>query len=98
MQFLVTAYDGTDSDAPQRRQAVRAEHIVLGEKLKAQGHLLYAGAILNEEGQMKGSAMFFEFPDQTGLDEWLQQEPYVSGKVWDKIEIQACRVGPMFNQ
>ena len=23
-------------------------------------------------------------------------EPYVTGKVWEKIEIKPCKVGPMF--
>lgn len=40
MQFLVLGYDGKDSDAPSRRQAVRQQHIELGNKLMAEGKIV----------------------------------------------------------
>jgi len=36
------------------------------------------------------------FKDRQELDEWLKIEPYVIRRVWEKIEVQPCRVGPSF--
>jgi uncharacterized protein YciI len=91
MQFLLTAYDGTDSGAPARRLKVRPVHLELVEKLKNSGEFLFGGAILDDNGQMIGSMIVYEFPDRKSLDEWLKQEPYIYGKVWEKITIVPFR-------
>jgi len=91
MQFLVIGLDGTDKDAPARRQAVRADHIALGDKLLASGNMWYGAALLNDEGGMKGSMLMMDFPSEKELQEWLDVEPYVTGKVWVKLEIQKCK-------
>jgi uncharacterized protein YciI len=96
MQFLVTAFDGTDAQALNRRLAARAAHIELGNKYMEEGKHLYAAAILNESEAMIGSVMIVEFSDREGLDSWLKEEPYVVGKVWEKIDIKPCKVGPSF--
>ena len=33
-------------------------------------------------------------PEQ--LDAWLAAEPYVTGKVWENIQIIPCKISPMF--
>ena len=96
MQFLITAFDGTDSEAGARRMANRTAHLELGDKMIAQGSLLYAAAILNEDDSMVGSSMVVEFPSRSEVDEWLKVEPYVTGGVWKEIEIRKCRTGPAF--
>jgi hypothetical protein len=96
MQFLVLAYDGIDSDALDRRMAARPAHVALGDKLRDEGKLHFATAILDDSGKMIGSMLVAEFEDRAGLDQWLEVEPYVTGKVWEKIEIRPCRVGPSF--
>ena len=96
MQFLVTAFDGTDSEALNRRLACRAAHIELGNKYRDRGNHLYAAAILNDSEQMIGSSMVVEFSNRAELDSWLTEEPYVTGKVWEKIDIKLCKVGPSF--
>ena len=98
MQFLVTAFDGTDSEALNRRLAVRSAHVELGNKYRDQGKHLYAAAILNDSEQMIGSVMIVDFKDRTELDSWLSEEPYVTGKVWEKIDIKPCKVGPSFTK
>ena len=40
-----------------------------------------AGAILDDAGNMIGSAVFAEFPTREHLDAWLAREPYVRQKV-----------------
>ncbi|MDL2294471.1 YciI family protein [Ruminococcaceae bacterium OttesenSCG-928-D13] len=93
MQFLITAYDGTDPQAPARRQAVRAEHLAGAERMYREKTLLYAAAILNDAGGMAGSAMIVDFPSREAMQaEWLDNEPYITGDVWRKIEIVPCAV------
>ena len=92
MQFLVLAHDGTDAEAPARRQRVRADHLAAAGRLKARGHFILGGAILDPEGRMVGSAVVFDFPDRAQLDDYLARDPYVTGKVWQHIEVHPFRV------
>ena len=96
MQFLLMGYDGTDEKALDRRMAVREAHIERNDKLRDEGHLLFAVAILDQAGKMIGSSLVYEFDKREDLDQWLKVEPYITGKVWEKIEIMPCRVGPSF--
>ncbi len=96
MQYLITAYDGKDSEALSRRMAARGAHIETGDRMKAAGELHFAAAILNDEGAMIGSMMVTEFSSRAELDSWLKVEPYVTGNVWETIDVQPCRVGPSF--
>ena len=96
MQFLVLGYDGTDEEALNRRLAVREAHIKLGDELRDSGNLLYGVAMLSDEGMMKGSMLVADFPNRAALDAWLAEEPYVTGKVWEKVEVIPCKVGPSF--
>lgn len=96
MQFLVLGYDGTDPEAPARRQVARPAHIEVGDKMAKTGEMLCALALTNEKEQMIGSAVIYNFPSRAELDACLAQEPYVTGKVWQKIEIKSCKLGPSF--
>jgi uncharacterized protein len=96
MQFMLLAYDGTDTGAPARRLAVREQHIALGDKLVAEGKMLYGTAILDENGNMIGSMLIVEYDSRTELDKWLEIEPYITGDVWRDIQIRPVRVGPSF--
>ena len=91
MQFLITAYDGTDSEAQARRSAARPAHIDKAQTLLAGGHVLIGGAILNEKEEMIGSSLVVEFESREKLDQWLQNDPYVTAKVWQDITVQAFR-------
>ena len=94
MQFILTAYD--HPDALSRRAECRQRHLEHGDLLRAEGKLLYAAALLNENEEMVGSMMVFNFVDHMALEEYLVNEPYVKGGVWDKIEVRRCKVGPAF--
>lgn len=96
MQFLVMAYDGTDEKALERRLAVREEHLKSIEIRFNDGEHLFGGAILNDEGNMIGSMMVVNYPSREELDNWLKVEPYVTGNVWQKIDIQSCNVASTF--
>lgn len=91
-QYFITAYDFTDAEALDRRMAARPAHLEGVRKLKETGNFLIGGAILNPEGKMIGSSLFMQFRNEEELQQWLTEEPYVNGKVWDKIEIKPFRV------
>ncbi|MBN2255036.1 MAG: hypothetical protein JW736_04980 [Deltaproteobacteria bacterium] len=92
MQYLVIAYDGTDSEAPGRRLKVREAHLENVKAMKAAGTFLTGGAILNEAGGMIGSALFVEFDTEAALNEWLKNDPYVTGGVWVDINVKPFRI------
>lgn len=92
MQFLLTAYDGKDDGALDRRMSVRKAHINGANELKEAGHLIAGGAILDEAEQMIGSTMFVEFDSKAELDQWLASDPYVTGNVWQDISVLPIRL------
>jgi uncharacterized protein YciI len=92
MQFLLIAYDGTDSKALDRRMKSRPEHLEKIAVVKKAGEFLCGGAILNDSGKMIGSMILYEVPDRATLDELLKKEPYIYNKVWEKIEIRPFRM------
>jgi uncharacterized protein YciI len=96
MQFIVIARDGGDEKALDRRMAARAAHIACSEEAIPRGEQILGAAILSDNGEMRGSVMVVDFPSRRELDAWLQKEPYVTGKVWQQIEVLPCRVGPSF--
>ena len=97
MQYIIIAKD-YKRNGLKNRLAVRKEHIKLGDRLKAEGKLLFGVALLDRNGQMTGSVYIMDFYNRKELDGWLKTEPYVTGKVWQKIEINPCKVGPSFEK
>lgn len=96
MQFIIIAHDY--KDGLERRLRVREKHVQLGDKLVLAGKALYGVALLDKKGDMRGSVYVMEFPSREELDAWLQEEPYVKEKVWEKIEVIPCKVGPSFTK
>ena len=81
-QFLVTAHDGSDAEAPARRAAARPAHLdgiaALG------GAMIVGGAMLDSAGTPIGSTMVMEFADRAALDAVLAKAPsgyLVGGKL-----------------
>lgn len=92
MQFMVTAYDGKDAEAPDRRNAARPAHLDGIREYKAAGNIIAGGAILDDDGRMIGSTLYVEFESREALDEWLNQDPYVTGGVWQDISVTPIRL------
>src|SRR4051794_41829757 len=90
-QFLVIAHDGTDAEAPARRQAVRAAHLEGVRPMVERGEIVVGGALLDEAGGMAGSAVIVDMPDRAGGDAWVARDPYVTGGVWRAVEVRAVR-------
>lgn len=87
MQFVIIGLDGTDENAFARRQAVRADHIKLGDELLQAGNLWYGAALLHDDGSMKGSMYVMSFDSEDELQEYLKKEPYIVGDVWREVAI-----------
>lgn len=92
VEYLVTAWDGTDADALNRRLAVRDAHLVGAQRLAERGQLLSGGAILDEDGRMIGSSMHVAFADETAFRTWYDAEPYVTGDVWRDVTVRPMRI------
>ena len=92
MQYLVIGKDGTDEKVIERRMTVREAHLKLGDKMELEGSRWYGCVMLDDNGKMIGSMAVMDFPSEKELHEWLDREPYVTGKVWQTVEIYKCNV------
>ncbi len=88
MQFIIKAYDGEGK--LDKRMEVRPRHLEGLEKIKE--HVICGGAMLDDDGNMIGSAMILEFDDRAALDEYIAGEPYVVEHVWERIEVERMNV------
>lgn len=88
MNFVITAYDAPD--CLERRLSVRQAH--LDNLNRIASHLLCCGPMLDEEGNMRGSALMVEFDSREELDQFLETEPYVMAKVWEKVTVERMKV------
>ena len=91
-QYVIIAHDGRDEAAPQRRMDSRPKHIEGARKLKAEGHYVAGGAILDDHGKMKGSVMILQFETEEAFRHWYANEPYITDGVWTSIEVKPFRV------
>lgn len=91
-QYVIIAQDGRDEEALQRRMAARPRHLECAKKLKAAGRYVTGGAILDEQGTMKGSVMILTFETDEAFQDWYAQEPYITEGVWKSIEVKPFRV------
>ena len=97
MNFLVRGHDGTDPEAPARRQAARAEHLAYLDTGKERGHVLYAVATRDGD-RVTGSTVIYQVESREELDALLQEEPYVKAGVWVSVDVHACGIAPQFRE
>ena len=91
-QYLILGKDGDDEQALDRRMGQRPKHFDGARHLKAHDNFVIGGAMLDDNGQMKGSAMIVQFETEDELNAWLADEPYITGKVWHSYEVIPFRV------
>jgi uncharacterized protein YciI len=91
MNQIVIARDGDDPEAKARRAAVRPTHLERIRPFVEAGNILVGAAILDDEGNMVGSVLLTDFESREGFDAWLDNDPYVTGGVWKRIEVRPCR-------
>lgn len=90
MPFLVIGKDY--ADGLNRRMEHRGAHLENLRKLSREGKLYVAAGLLNEDKLLNGSASFFTVDTREEVDELLKSEPYVTGNVWETIEIIPCLI------
>jgi len=81
---------------PQRRQAARADHLALAERLAGEGKLIHAGALLDDEGGMAGSVLIYNVANRAELDALLETEPYLVHDVFREVTITEYKPAPFF--
>lgn len=92
-QYIITAHDDlTDPFSLERRMEVRPLHLQGAASLRASNNFIIGGAFLDEHGRMTGSVMIVQFETEEELQEWLRNEPYITGKVWHTVEVKPFRV------
>jgi uncharacterized protein len=73
--------------------AIREAHMVRARQVAKDGLILEAGAILNDAGQMIGSVIMLEFPNEA--EARLETDVYVTSKVWQRWELNPFRVAAL---
>ena len=91
-QFLVTIYDGTDTEAPARRQATRPAHLDGLKANVASGRLVFGGPIFDAAQRPIGSFLLVECADRAELDAMIANDPYTKGNVWQRVEVKSVRL------
>ena len=91
-QYVIIAQDGKDEGAVDRRMQERPAHLSCARKLKEQGSFITGGAILDDNGTMRGSVMIVQFESEEGLKQWMSEEPYIQNGVWTDIQVKPFRV------
>jgi uncharacterized protein YciI len=91
-QFLILADDYKDPDALSRRLSVRETHLQRMREERIKGNFVIGGAKLNEQGNMHGSMLVVQLENEEEVKQWVEKDPYVTGKVWEKIEILPFRI------
>lgn len=85
MPYLVIAYDY--ENALDKRMENRPAHVKATQELMKEGKIVSACALLEDE-KMVGSSVLTNFDSEEEFNTWLENEPYVKGKVWNLEEIQ----------
>lgn len=91
MLFSVIARDGTDAEAPARRQAARDQHLAELQPHVDSGVVQLGGAFLDETGTMRGSILVLELPDLAAVNAWLDNDIYTRSGVWQDFEVSEFR-------
>ena len=91
MAFLVIAHDGSDPESRARRQAVRQAHLTAIAPAVEAGTLELGGAILDDDGNMIGSALILNVETRADAEAFLQNDIYSTAGVWQHFSIYPFR-------
>jgi uncharacterized protein YciI len=95
VQYLIHAIDKPGSDT--LRDELRAEH----EAYQASVESLYVtrGPLLSDDGERQtGSLMIIDVPDLAAAKEFWQNEPFVKGGLFERVEFYGWRFGRVFDK
>lgn len=87
--YLVIAKDSQDAAA--RRQAARPAHLEALTDVVKEGRVKLAGAITDDSGSPRGSALLVEAEDLAEVRRLLEDDIYSREGVWGEFEIYPFR-------
>ena len=96
MLYVVIAHDSTAPGTFERLMEIRPEHMAQGQKMMDDESFIFGGAILDGSGKMAGGVLIVDFESSDQVDQWLESEPYVVNKVWERLEVHPFLVPPQF--
>jgi uncharacterized protein YciI len=85
MNFVVI---GRDPPGGAPRTVHRPAHL---EFVEGRQHMIVYGGPLLDAGRMIGSLFVFDVPDRAALDAYMEEDPYFSAGVFERIEIYESR-------
>lgn len=91
-QFLVIIHDGTDPEAPARRQAARPAHLEGLKDSVPSGKLVFGGPIFDDAQKPIGSFLLADCASRAELDTMIANDPYTKGNVWQRVEVKPVRL------
>jgi uncharacterized protein YciI len=92
----VIAFDGTDPEAPARRQEARPAHLDRVRPMAANGTLTLGGALLDPAGErMIGSIVVTRHDTDAAARAWLAEDPYTKAGVWRDATVYGLRFAAM---
>jgi len=92
MLYAIIGHDTPNS--LEKRLAARPAHVARLQALQADGRLILAGPFpavdSNDPGAagFTGSLIVAEFPTLTEAQAWAEAEPYLSGGVYQSVEVR----------
>ena len=91
-QFIILADDYKDDNALNRRLAARTQHLIRMREEKTKGNFIIGGAKLDELGKMQGSMLIVQLENEASVKQWIDVDPYITGKVWEHVQILPFRI------
>lgn len=83
MKYAVICDD--KAGALQIRLDTRADHLAYIERT---GVVEQAGPFVNEAGDMCGSLVIIEVPDQAAADAWAANDPYAHAGLFESVSVR----------
>ncbi|MEM9268911.1 MAG: YciI family protein [Pseudomonadota bacterium] len=86
MSFVLIARD--KPGALELRKANREAHLAYVE---ATGVVTIAGPLLDDDGNMAGSLLVLDLPDQAAAEAWASEDPYAKAGLFAQVEISGFK-------
>jgi len=87
--FSIIGRDGPNG--PTGRKLHREKHLMNLESLEQRGQLVYAGPLLDGDGQPTGSLILLEAEDLEDARRFVESDPYVTEGIFASYEVIETR-------
>jgi uncharacterized protein YciI len=87
MDFILYCID--KPDRADTRRTARVPHLeYIGTRQQA---FRFAGPLVGDDGQVRGSLMILNLPDRTALDSHMSGDPFFSADLFESVTVWASR-------